>query len=222
MLIIRPRSLAAALVFALTSAVSTPSFADLSGNAGWVNEYIFRGVPQKTSSASAGIDFEHRGFYVGTWGADVGDGLEIDTYLGYTFDLENVTLSIGGTGYFYTGDFDDTYKELNFGVGSGLFSLDIAVGQYENFAGPTLDYTHSAATLEFRNFYGTLGNFSQDFEGIYVDLGYSFDIAEQADFKISWIYADKDLALNPDPNTGAARDDHTIVFGVSKTFSLAP
>lgn len=222
MLIARPGNTAAILTTALASVLISPASAELSGNAGWVNEYIFRGVPQKTSSASAGLDFEHNGFYAGTWGADVGDGLEVDTYLGYVFDFDSVSLSIGGTGYFYTGDFDDTYKELNFGVGSGPVSLDIAVGQYENFAGPTLDYTHSAATVEYRNFYGTLGNFSQDFEGTYLDVGYSFEIADKADFKISWIYADKDLALNPDPGTGAARDDHTIVFGLSKTFSLAP
>ena len=30
------------------------------------------------SSASAGVDYEEGGFYIGTWAADVGDGLEID------------------------------------------------------------------------------------------------------------------------------------------------
>ncbi len=203
-------------------AAALPAYAELSANAGWVNEYIFRGVPQKTSSASAGLDFEHGGFYAGTWGADVGDGLEVDAYLGYTFEFEDFALSVGSTGYFYTGDFDDTYKELNFGAEFGIVALAVAVGDYENFAGPSLDYTHAAATVGYNGFHGTVGSFSQDFSGTYLDVGYSFAFADQVDVKISWIYADKDLALNPDPSTGAARDDHTIVFGVSKSFSIAP
>lgn len=201
--------------------VGTPSAqAEMSANAGWVSEYIFRGVPQKTSSASAGLDYEEGGFYLGTWGADVGDGLEIDGYLGYTFDVEDFSFGIGGTGYFYTGEFDDTYKEINLSLGFSNLSIDVAVGEYDNFAGPTLDYTYAAATFEHAGFHATVGNFSQDFKGTYVDVGYGFSVADEIDLSISWIYSDKDLALNPDPDTGMAQDDHTLVFGISRSFSL--
>ena len=57
--------------------------ADVSYNVGYVSEYYFRGILQKSSSASAGIDYEEGGFYIGAWGADVGDGIEYDIYLGY-------------------------------------------------------------------------------------------------------------------------------------------
>ena len=30
-----------------------------------------------------GADYENGGFYIGTWAADVGDGLEVDYYFGY-------------------------------------------------------------------------------------------------------------------------------------------
>ncbi len=209
------------LLLTLSLAVAMPAMADWSANAGWVSEYIFRGVPQKNSSASAGLDYEEGGFYLGTWGADVGDGLEIDGYLGYNFEFEEFSLGVGATGYFYTGEFDDTYKEINLSFGFSNFALDVAVGEYDNFAGPTLDYTHAAATVEVEGFYGTVGNFSQDFEGTYVDVGYGFSVADEVDVTISWVYADKDLALNPDPDTLLPQDDHTLVFGISKSFNLS-
>lgn len=195
--------------------VSGTAAADVSANAGWVSEYIFRGVPQKTSSASAGLDLEEGGFYAGTWGADVGDGLEIDAYLGYTFEVDEFSFGIGGTGYYYTGDFDDTYQELNLSFGFSSLSIDVALGQYENFTGPTLDYTFASATIEHEGFHGTVGNFSNDFKGTYVDVGYGFSVADEIDVSVSWIYSDKDLAFN------AGQEDNTLVFGLSKSFSLS-
>ena len=60
------------------------SMAQWSANVGYVSDYIYRGIFQTESSASAGIDYEgENGFYVGTWGADVGDGIETDLYFGY-------------------------------------------------------------------------------------------------------------------------------------------
>ncbi|NNF52032.1 MAG: hypothetical protein HKN59_06310 [Gammaproteobacteria bacterium] len=208
------RGIEGLLVGVLVSA-SGAAAAEFSANAGWVSEYIFRGVPQKTSSASAGVDFEEGGFYIGTWGADVGDGLEIDGYLGYTFEVEDFNFGIGGTGYYYTGDFDDTYQEINLSFGFAKLSVDVAIGQYENFAGPTQDYTFTSATLEHNGFHGTVGNFSQDFDGTYVDVGYGFSVAEEVDVSVSWIYSDKDLAFN------AGEEDNTLVFGLSKSFSLS-
>ena len=73
---------------------------------------------RRTSSASAGADYENGGFYVGTWAADVGDGLEVDLYAGYGFETEaGFSASVGFTGYYYTGEFDDTYEEFNLNLG---------------------------------------------------------------------------------------------------------
>ena len=58
--------------------VSTSASAEFSANAGVVSQYFFRGIAQTyTASASAGVDYEAGGFYVGTWAADVQDGIEI-------------------------------------------------------------------------------------------------------------------------------------------------
>ena len=191
--------------------VSSAANADWSANVGYASEYHFRGILQKTSSASGGFDYESdTGFYAGTWAADVGDGLEVDGYFGYGTDVGDVSLSIGFTGYYYTGDFDDTYQEINLGAGFGILSIDVAVGEYDNFDGPTLDYTYYAATLENNGFYGTVAGFSQDAEGEYVELGYSTTISE-IDFGVALIFANDDLI---------GEDDESLIFTVGKSFDL--
>jgi uncharacterized protein (TIGR02001 family) len=185
--------------------------ADLSANLGYASEYHYRGILQKNSSASGGLDYETGGFYAGTWAADVGDGLEIDGYFGYGGEAGDFTYSVGYTGYFYTGDFDDTYQEINLGGGFGPLSVDIAIGEYENFDGPTADYTYYALTLENEaGFYGKYAGFSQDFEGEYFELGYGTTISE-IDFGVALILANDDLVGD---------DEESLVFTVGKSFDL--
>lgn len=183
--------------------------AELSANAGWVSDYYFRGLPQHASSASAGIDYTARGFYAGAWGADVGDGLEVDGYFGYAGDAGAFTYSVGYTGYFYTGDFDDTYQEINFGGGVGLLSLEVALGEYDNFEGPTQDYAYVALTLEKNGLYGKVAGFSRDFDHEYLELGYAFG-AQDIDFQVSLIVADG----------VSGGTDEALVFGIGKSFQL--
>ena len=167
------RTLAIITATASLTAASTPVLAaDISANIGWNSQYIFRGIFQSKSSAMGGVDLEAGGFYLGAWGADVDDGLEIDYYGGYNFDLGPVSLGVGGTLYTYTGDFDDTYKELNFSAGFAFLTFDAAVGSYENFGGPTLDYEFYSLTAEHNGFYGTVGTFQNDFSGTYLEAGY--------------------------------------------------
>lgn len=98
---------------------------DVSSNIGVVSQYHFRGI-QQTAGAStyAGIDYESGDFSIGTWGADVSDGLEIDIYGSYAFDInDKLSFSIGGTSYQYTGDFDSAYNEINLGASFSDFRL---------------------------------------------------------------------------------------------------
>ena len=120
---------------------------DFSANIGYNSEYIYRGIPQKSSSAFAGVDVEGSGFNAGVCSADVGDGIEIDYYGGYGFEAGEFGFSVGGTLYTYTGDFDDTYLELNLGASWKFFSFDAAIGEYDNFAGPTLNYQFYSLTM---------------------------------------------------------------------------
>lgn len=190
----------------------TLASAEWSANVGYASEYLFRGISQKTSSASAGIDFAQGGFYAGTWAADVGDGLEVDGFFGYGFELnEDLSLSIGATGYFYTGDFDDTYKELNLAAEFERFRVDVALGKYDNFSGPKQDYSFVSLTAEHNGFSATLGSFGQDFDGEYLELGYLTSVSDW-DVGVSLVASNSDL-LGPG-------GDETIVFSISRGFEL--
>jgi len=205
-------------IYGLTLLLMTATAqADLSGNLGYASEYHFRGILQKNSSASGGLDYESGGFYVGTWAADVGDGLEVDGYFGYGTEVGDFGLSVGYTGYFYTGDtFDDTYQEINLGASFGILSLDVAIGKHdldEDIHGATgdEDYTFVSLTLEDDSgLYGTLGSFSQDLDGEYLELGYGTTVAE-IDLGVALIFANDDLV-------GDAEE--SIVFSIGKSFDL--
>jgi uncharacterized protein (TIGR02001 family) len=201
----------------LLSTISAPSqAADVSGNIGWNSEYIFRGIPQDDSSPFAGLDVEHRGLYAGTWAADVGDGLEVDLYAGYGGEVEDFSYAIGFTSYLYTDDFDDDYLELNLSGGYKFFTLDVAIGEYDNFSGPTLDYTFVSGTAEYNGFYGVIGVFSQDFDGEFYEAGYGNTLSvgdtDLVDYTFSVIHSSDKLL--------GGKDDTSFVLSVSKTFDV--
>jgi len=209
----------AALLTGITTACffSVPAFADpFSANIGWNSHYIYRGIPQEKSSAFGGLDFESNGFFAGTWAADVGDGLEIDYYGGYAFDVGDFHLGIGGTIYTYTGDFDDTYREVNFSVGWNWLTFDGAVGDYANFDGPTLKYQFYSLTAEYNGFYGKVGTFKDDFDGSYVEAGYGNTVTvadkDLFDYGFAVIYSDKTLL--------GGESDTNLVLTLSKTFDF--
>lgn len=201
----------AALALASLTVFAAPATrAELSANVGWVSDYYYRGIFQARSSASAGFDWSAGGFYAGSWAADLDDGLEVDGYFGYAHEAGPVTLSAGFTGYYYTQDFDDTYQELNLGAGVGLVRLDLAVGEYDNFAGPTQDYTWYALTLEKNGFHGRVAAFGRDFEGSYLELGYAHTLAE-LDLGVTLIVADDDLV---------GESTESLVFSIGKSFDI--
>lgn len=191
-------------------APSNAVLADWSGNVGWASDYHFRGIFQSDSSASAGLDYTEGGFYAGTWAADVDDGLEVDGYFGYGGEYGNFSYSVGFTGYYYTGDFDDTYQEINLSGGAGNFTVDVAIGEYANFDGPTLDYTFISLTATAGDFYGTLGTFGQDADGEYLELGYGTTVSD-FDIGLALIYANDDLIGNA---------DESLVFSIGKSFDF--
>jgi uncharacterized protein (TIGR02001 family) len=205
----------AIMLAALSPMAAAAQEVGITANAGFVTEYLYRGVFQNSSSASAGIDFALGGAYAGVWAADVSPGNEVDLYAGYSLALgENGYIGIGGTGYFYTDDFDDTYLEGNLTAGYGPIGVEFSIGQYDGVEDPVDDaYWFLGVTAEHEGLFATVGTFDSDFlEGMYVEAGYGFTIAE-VDASISWIYSDEDLS-------GSESGDNTLVFGVSKTFTI--
>ncbi len=203
------------LLAATALLASSLAQADLSANVGYASEYHFRGIFQKTSSASGGLDYESGGFYAGTWAADVGDGLEVDGYFGYGATVGEFDLSIGYNGYFYTGDFDDTYQEIIFGASYGIASFEFAVGTYDGdfdseTDGDQDEYTYAALTIEKDGFYGTLGVFGQDVDADHLEIGYGTTISD-IDFGVALIFADNQFIVD---------DDESLVFTIGKSFDI--
>lgn len=204
-----------------TATLSTQAFAvadveGLSANAGVVSQYFFRGVAQTTTaSASAGLDYESGDFSVGTWVADVQDGVEIDFYGSYGFTLsDDLSLSAGFTSYQYTGDFDSAYNEINLAATYKYFSLAYSVGQHEKdnaLAIVEADYDFLSATFEYQGFYATYGTWGKDVDGDYVEFGYGTEVSG---FDIGVALIANSSAL--DLETGAG--DESLVFSLSKAF----
>ncbi len=217
------KNLVPALVISATAGVvPATSQAELSANIGWVSEYIYRGIHQDDSSAAAGIDWTAGQFYLGTWGADVGDGLEYDAYFGFAGG-ENFKYKVGYTGYFYTDDFDDTYQEINLGVGYGMFMLDVAVGEWDGFGAPA-DYTFTSVTISpEKGPYYKFGSFGDDFDGDYFELGYTYSMEDEGlDFSIATVFSD-DLPVSDslDDGFGGESGEWALTFGIKKTIGIS-
>jgi len=211
------RTIATTCLVLLLTAISAPTMAvDLSANIGYNSQYIYRGIPQENSSAFGGLDLAANGFYLGTWAADVGDGIEIDYYGGYGFNVGDFNFGVGGTLYTYTGDFDDTYKEINLSAGWKFLTFDAAIGRYDNFSGPTLDYQFYSLTAEYKGFYGKVGWFADDFDGTYIEGGYGNTLTVKEtdlfDYAFAVIYSDSTL-LGGDSDTN-------LVLTLKKTFDF--
>jgi hypothetical protein len=168
-------------------------------------------------------------FSAGTWAADVGDGSEIDLYASVGIPLgESATLSVGGTGYFYTGDFDTMYLEGNVGLGYGPISIDGALGVHDEDPDDDTKYFYLAVTAEAPNgLYATVGStaggyaewgdvfsdiFDNDLAAQYLEAGYNFTVVE-LDFTISGLWQNSVAALD-------TTDNVALVFAVSKTFTI--
>jgi len=212
-------SIALTSLLATSATFSTTASAveGLSANAAVVSQYFFRGIAQtSTASASAGVDYEVGNFSVGTWVADVQDGLEIDFYGSYGNELDSgFGYSLGFTSYQYTGDFDSAYNEINLGLSYSYFSLSYNVGKQSKDAAIGIDaesdYDFLTLTAEHEGFYATYGTWGKDFSGDYLELGYGAEVSG-FDLGVAVIINDKDLDLE----TGEG--DESLVFSISKSF----
>ena len=211
--------LATGVLFAASALSSTTAFAEgeVSYNIGFASEYYYRGILQKDSSASAGVDYTNGGFYVGAWTADVGDGVEVDGYFGYGIETESgFSASLGFTGYYYTGEFDDTYEEINLNLGYGMVGLEYSVGEWDGF-GADADYDFLALTIAGDSgFYGTYGTFGDDFDGDYIEVGYGTTIAE-VDVGVALIYNSDELSDELD-SSGRPTEGEAVIFTIGKSF----
>jgi hypothetical protein len=204
-----------ALAVTLGASAATAQEVAIEANAGWVSEYIFRGIPQAKSSASAGLDLTAGVISLGTWAADVLDGNEVDLYGSIGFESGGFSGSVGGTAYFYTGDFDNTYLEGNLEVAYGPVSGSFAYGTHD--VSPSVNYWFAGVSATHMGFTLTAGHFDYDDDpassGNFGQLTYDVSLGEYLDLSVSWVVSDDVLS-------GFGRTDHTLVLGLSKTFTV--
>jgi hypothetical protein len=139
-------------------------------------------------------------------------------YFGYAGG-EDFTYKIGFTGYYYTDDFDDTYEEVNLGIGYGIFALDVAIGEWDGFGTPA-DYTFTSVTISPEvGPYFKVGSFSDDFDGDYLEIGYTYSIEEHGvDLSLALTHSD-DLPVTNFFDDGEFGDT-TLVLGLKKNISF--
>jgi uncharacterized protein (TIGR02001 family) len=232
-------TLLSALALATAAGAPAVAMAEVTGNIGYSSDYIYRGIFQSESSPYAGADFtSESGFYLGTWWADVTNGVETDVYFGWQGGSDNVQFKVGYTAYRYLDDFDGDYDEVNLGLYAGIFALDVAVGEYDAekvWGLGTQDYLFTSVTLspEAGPYY-KLGIWDGDVvdtvfplitktgadSGEYIEIGYTYSLEEAGvDFSAALIYSDDlPLAINGFGNPDAG--DYTLTFGIKKTFSM--
>ena len=207
------------IVFILLNAsfinnIAAEESSSLTANIGVVSQYHFRGIQQTGSaSASAGLDYESGSFSVGTWAADVGDGLEVDVYGAYAFEInDDSSFSVGFTSYQYTGDFDSAYNELNLGYSMSDFEASYSIGKWDGVVGnedaTEGNYTILSVAYTVGAFTGTIGVYGDEAEGEYFDLVYETTIGE-FDIGVGLLVSGSDL-----------NDDESLYFSFSKAIDL--
>ena len=193
-----------------TPLVGVAQDAELSGNVGFASDYFYRGLPQGTSSASAGLDLTASKIYLGAWAADVAKGNEVDLYLGLSQDIGDLSISVGGTAYLYTNDaFDSKYLEGNLNAGIGVLSAEFSYGKYDSDKLTSGDETYwfVAGTIEQSGLHATFGTFGDGLDTKYFEAGYSLSVGD-FDLTAAWIYSDDNA------------DKHALTFGIGHTFGI--
>ena len=216
---------------------------EVTGNAGFVTNYIWRGADQSNGKAAAqgGLDLSAGDgpvqFYAGTWGSTVEyefldmentdsiSGVEVDLYAGINGDISDFSWAFGGTLITYTDNVNPDYFEANISLGYKWFTFDTAIGRYDQPDDP-LDYVFAVLAAELNGFYGKLGYTEWDnadvpanalADGGYFDVGYAntleWEGKELFDYSFSYIYSEAD-------NLTANQAGNKLIFGITKNFGI--
>jgi len=147
--------------------------AELEGNIGITNNYVWRGFTQTQDQAavSGGLDYSaESGFYAGAWasnvdfGADADSaGYELDLYFGYGGELDNgISYDIGYIYYAYPSLDDSDFSEVYVGGGIGGFSASISFQVDADFTDEDYIYYTAGYDFELNDDYGlgfSVGNY---------------------------------------------------------------
>ncbi|EAR60305.1 TorF family putative porin [Neptuniibacter caesariensis] len=222
---------------ALAATMGNAYAAEVSGTVSFTNDYRFRGISQSAGDAavqgSLDVGFEN-GIYAGIWGSNVDFGsgedanLEIDYYLGYGGDInDDLSYDINFSYYTYPGNdtADYDYSEIIAGLYYGDLGLTFA------YSNDFFNTSESAKYVALDYSYGITEEVSLD-----LHAGHSFgeywgssDISDYSDYSIgvsgsysgldlSAAYLFNDIKTADEANSGAYRNDNTLLLTISRTF----
>jgi uncharacterized protein (TIGR02001 family) len=155
-------------------AIGTSAQAELTGNVGVSNNYLWRGVTQTTDNAAVwgGLDYSQSLFYAGTWvsNVDFAGGYEMDLYLGLAGDAGPVTWDVGYIYYYYpvndpaTGDeveadFGEVYGSVGYGPVS-IYAATTVNAEFDDDDGTYVAGSLALPITEELEFGATVGNYS--------------------------------------------------------------
>jgi len=171
--------LATAVAAILTSSVAT---AELSANAAFTSNYIWRGVTQTADQAAGqgGIDWGNDiGIYAGTWVSNIAGGYEMDVYAGFAGEAGSVGYDLGIITYQYPVDTSLNFTEVYLsgsvaGLSAGIALTVDKAGDADNTDDIYIHagYDFSAYNIDYSIYVGDY-SFDADSSGDYIHYGAS-------------------------------------------------
>jgi len=196
--------------------VSGTAAADLTGNIGLTNNYLWRGVSQNQDEAaiSGGLDYSHdSGAYAGTWTSNLADGsYELDLYFGYGGEAGAIAYDVGYILYMYPLDDDLDFSEIYGGIDVAGFEIDLALTIDTDAGGDDSNiYASVAYTFD-------LGN-ELNLGLLYGNYAFDDDAVEDySHYSVSLSKGDFSFALQANDITDD--DDMRVVVSWGKEFEL--
>jgi uncharacterized protein (TIGR02001 family) len=202
----------------------------ISGSAGLVSQYRFRGISlsDEDLAVQAGLSATHEsGFYIGTWGSSLagfgsfgGSNLELDLFGGYRTDVGGATIDAGLLWYTYPGtdgtDYAEPYASISGTLGPATAKLGVAyaldqraIGSEDNwyvYGDVSGGVVGTPLTLKAHLGYST-GNSTLTPAGDYLDWLVGVDYAWKA-LTVGVAYVDTDIGRR---DAAARAFDHDIV-----------
>ena len=125
------------------------AMAELTGNVGVTNNYIWRGDTQSDdeSAVSGGIDYSHKsGLYAGTWFSNMSDSsYEHDLYAGFAGKSGEIGYDAGLIMYMYPVDNNIDFTELYGSLEIKNFNFGLALTIDSDAGGADSDFYMSAS-----------------------------------------------------------------------------
>jgi uncharacterized protein (TIGR02001 family) len=197
-----------ALSFSFNSGAAAAA-TELTANMGFMSDYMVGGLYQSSSAAYTGVDFASQGFCAGARLADLDEGIEYDLYGAYSRSFDNgFTTGISTAGYFYSDEFDKTYRESGVSLDYKLASLQVVWGSWAGDLDPITagtqpaDYSFTSLKIG-HSVFAKVGSFSGDFNGNFFSMGYSKAVGD-LNLAVTLTLPDEDLDLHATANARAA------------------